>query len=389
MNYHAFTDKILHILKKHFGEDLAQRIFESSPLLQYLNEKSRSANRGSKARGAFANHYALYVLVEDYLKKGYFDQRQGEYDKYEGARFSDLFRRQRELPFGAKLQNHALNSRLNDEFAKFFPTLGLRPILRDLKEQRYWVNEKLLVFSVTKDGQEYQVNIARAIIDIIDAYVETKKSAFQSFLEACSKMSELSEADTTGAIEFIRAQLQPNVDARIFEIVSFAILKAYYGEQSIFWGWTAEDLQQEYLVLFKTGRTNANDGGIDFVMKPLGRFFQVTETIDVNKYFLDIDKIQRYPLTFVVKTNDDPDVVQQRLIEQAQRKYGIAAIVMRYVEAIEEIINIPLLLSVFESLVQSGKLSDVMVEVIRQSRVEFNYEEESDDDEIADDKNPL
>ena len=114
--------------------------------MQYLNEKTRSANRGSKARGAFANHYALYVLVEDYIKKGYFDQRKGEYNKYDGARFSDLFRRQRELPFGAKLQNHALNSRLNDEFAKFFPTLGLRPIIRDLKEQRYWVNEKITGF---------------------------------------------------------------------------------------------------------------------------------------------------------------------------------------------------------------------------------------------------
>ena len=51
-------------------------------------------------------------------------------------------------------------------------------------------------------------------------------------------------------------------------------------------------------MLYKTGRTNANDGGIDFVMRPLGRFFQVTETVDVNKYFLDIDKIQRFPLTF-------------------------------------------------------------------------------------------
>ncbi|MEM4204393.1 MAG: hypothetical protein QXS54_10035 [Candidatus Methanomethylicaceae archaeon] len=187
MNYHAFTDKILRILKEHFGEDLAQSIFESSPLLQYLNEKTRSANRGSKARGAFANHYALYVLIEDYIKKGYFDQRQGEYDRYEGARFSDLFRRQRELPFGAKLQNHALNSRLNDEFAKFFPTLGLRPILRDLKEQRYWINEKLLVFSVAKDGQEYQVNIAKAVIDIIDAYVETKNRLSNLFLKRVAK----------------------------------------------------------------------------------------------------------------------------------------------------------------------------------------------------------
>lgn len=40
---------------------------------------------------------------------------------------------------------------------------------------------------------------------------------------------------------------------------------------------------------------------IQFVMKPLGRFFQFTEAIDVNKYFMDIDKIQRIPLAFVVK----------------------------------------------------------------------------------------
>lgn len=69
-----------------------------------------------------------------------------------------------------------------------------------------------------------------------------------------------------------------------------------------------------------------------------------------------------------------------------QRKYGITAIVERYVEAIEEIINIPLLLTVFESLVESGKLLDVMAEIIRQSRVEFNYD---DDDEITDDENAL
>ncbi|WP_231586052.1 hypothetical protein [Crocosphaera watsonii] len=69
----------------------------------------------------------------------------------------------------------------------------------------------------------------------------------------------------------------------------------------IFWGYSLEELTEDNLILYKTGRTNANDGGIDFVMKPLGRFFQVTETIDVNKYFLDIDKVQKYPITFVSK----------------------------------------------------------------------------------------
>lgn len=39
------------------------------------------------------------------------------------------------------------------------------------------------------------------------------------------------------------------------------------------------------LRLYKTGRTNANDGGIDFVLKPVGRFFQVTEVGRYDKYF--------------------------------------------------------------------------------------------------------
>ena len=383
---HPFTETILSILHDHFG-DFSKSIFENSPLLQYLNVKTRSANRGSKARGAFANHYALYVLVEDYIKngftgdvkKGFIGERQGQYEKYEGARFSDLFRRQRELPFGAKLQNHALNSRLNDEFAKYFPTLEIRPIMRDLKEQRYWINERLLLVKIAKDGQETEFNISNAIIDIVNAYIDTKRSAFEAFIDACKKMSELSEDNAIGAIEFVREQLQPNVDARIFEIVSFAILKAFYGEQSIIWGWTADELQEEFLELYKTGRTNANDGGIDFVMKPLGRFFQVTETIDVNKYFLDIDKIQRFPLTFVVKTTDEPDTVQSQLMEQARRKYGVDKIVDRYMEAVEEIINIPLLISTFENLVKSERLHDVMAEIVRQSRIEFNYSEEDDD----------
>src|SRR3990170_874704 len=142
---HEFTDQIRQVLVSAFGEAW-EDVYERSPLLQYLNIKTRSATRGAKARGSFANIYAVYVLVEDYLKNG-LDKRK-DYADYEGARFTDLFRRQRELPFGAKLQNHALNSRLNDEFSKYFPTVELRPILRDQAEQRYWINERLLVVSL-------------------------------------------------------------------------------------------------------------------------------------------------------------------------------------------------------------------------------------------------
>lgn len=376
---HPFTDIILSILEARFG-DIAEDLLEKSSLLQYLNIKTRSADRGSKARGSFANHYALYVLVEDYIAKGYLGENRGQYNTYEGARFAELFRRQRELPFGAKLQNHALNSRLNDEFTKFFPTIEMRPILRDQGAQRYWVNEGLLNVQVGAGQVRSEVNIAEVVTQIIDRYVEAKQSAFQHFIEACKTIASLSSEDPTSAVAFVEQQLMPNVDARVFEIVSFAILKEHYGEQSIFWGWSADEIQQDFLMLYKTGRTNANDGGIDFVMKPLGRFFQVTEIIDVNKYFLDIDKVQRFPLTFVVKSKNSDDAVRSQLLVEARRKYGIDTIVARYMEAVDEIINIPQLLQMFGGLVVSGKIQQVMDEIVLQSRVEFNIEEDEDDE---------
>ncbi|MBF0159520.1 MAG: restriction endonuclease [Magnetococcales bacterium] len=372
---HPFTEVIFNVLEGRFG-DVARDLFDKSLLLQYLNVKTRSANRGSKARAAFANHYALYVLVEDYIAKGFMGAMKGHYRKYEGARFTDLFRRQRELPFGAKLQNHALNSRLNDEFAKYFPASDLRPIVRDLAGQRYWVNEQLLDVAVSVGHEIRTINIAEVVIKIINSYIDTKVSAFRKFIATCREMASLSSVSSRDAVAFVTSQLQPSADARIFEIISFAILKAHYGEQSIFWGWSPDELQQNFLMLYKTGRTNANDGGIDFVMKPLGRFFQVTETVDVYKYFLDIDKVCHFPVTFVVKSTDSYENIYDQLHEEARRKYDIDAVIERYMSAVEEIINIPHLLSVFEALVVGGKLPQIMDEIVLQSRIEFNSEDD-------------
>jgi len=331
-----------------------------------LNLKTRSASRGSKSRASFGNIYAIYVLVEDYLNQGY-DQRD-DYASYEGAKFSELFRRQRELPFGSKLQNHALNHRLNQEFRKFFPTEEVVPIIRNPETKRYWINEGLLIVEIGNDRH----NLARSIIRIIDAYVAAKKDSFRRFIESCDKIRRLHAEAPDKARTFITGLVQPNIDARIFEIVSFAIMKAHYGQQSVFWGWTEDDLNEEALVLYKTGRTNANDGGIDFVMKPLGRFFQVTETVDVRKYFLDIEKIQRYPLTFVVKSTDDTPALSARIREQARATYGVDTVVDRLMDCIEEIINVPTLLERFGEVVADGKLGEVIEEIIRQSQVEFN-----------------
>lgn len=54
-------------------------------------------------------------------------------------------------------------------------------------------------------------------------------------------------------------------------------------------------------------------------MKPLGRFFQVTKTTDVKKYFMDIDKIEKYPLTFVIKSQKSIEDLRQQIEEQAKK----------------------------------------------------------------------
>lgn len=365
---HDFTATIIAILNAN-TDGRGEEALETSELVQYLNIKTKAANRGSKSRAGFANHYAIYVLVEDYLN-GSFNES-NEYSNYDGAIFSDLFRRQRELPFGSKLQNHALNHRLNEEFKKYFPTSEHLPIIRDAESNRYWINEKLIISD--------SVNLAQSIKDIIEAYIKARQSAFSEFMDYCQKIIDIQEDSPEKAIEFIKGLFRPNVDARVFEIASFAVLKQYYADQRIYWGWSPEELIEESLILYKTGRTNANDGGIDFVMKPLGRFFQVTETVDAGKYFLDIDKVQRYPITFVVKTDESSEEIIDKIAHQAEAKYQIKAIVKKYIESVEEVINIPMLMKIFEQVLKAGKGASVIEEIVLQSRVEFNVEAEEQD----------
>ena len=363
---HPFTQTILGVLERHFGTD-GKTAFELSPLLRYVNHKTKSANRGSKSRSSFANLYALYVLIEDYLNGGY--DHSGSYPKYGGADFSPLLRRMRELPFGRKLQNHALNSRANDEFHKYFPDEDRRPILRKVDLQKDWVNESLLVVEVS--GRK--LNIAKAIIEVIDEYVKTKRQSFEQFIRDCKALKQAAAKGDASVAGYIRGLIAPDRDARIFEIVSYGVLRSHYAEDIVFIGLTREKVKPEALRLFKTGRTSANDGGIDFVMRPLGRFFQVTETLDVRKYFLDIDKIERYPISFVVKTDLPVAAIRAKLEEGARDQYSVDAVVRKYMAAIEEIINVPRLLEIFDGVVDRGKVREVLDEIIRWSKVEFNY----------------
>jgi len=375
---HPFTAKILSVLENHFPNN-GKTIFELSPLLQYINSKTRSANKGSKSRSSFANLYALYVLVEDYIKGGF--DTSGKYHGFIGADFSPLLARMKKMPFGNKLQNHALNSRLNDEFHKYFPTDTRRPITRDVSKQKYWINESLMTVDVT--GKPH--NIARSIIEIVDAYVSTKKESFDQFIKDCEALRTVAADPKQSAPKFISSLLAPEKDARLFEIASYAILRTHFATEIVFIGDTRETVKKAFLQLFKTGRTNANDGGIDFVMRPLGRFFQVTETLDVRKYFLDIDKIERFPISFVIKTTLTEEAIRQRLRDGAKEQYGVDSIVEKYMKAVEDIFNTHKLLEIFDALQKKGKIHQVLDEIIKWSKVEFNHvEDEGDAGTVAD-----
>lgn len=366
---HPFTEKILEILEKNFPDDFEQ-IYINSELLNYINYKTKSANRGSKSRGSFGAIYSIYTLIEDYIQNGF--HIKGDYSNYVGATQTYLINRQRELPFGRKLQNHYFQNRTNSEYRKTAPLSDFeRIIIHDQKNSRYWINESLIKIRIGENS----INLAESVVEIIEAYVDAKKSAFDRFIETCEQLKSISSEEPEQIIEFISSLLAPNVDARIFEIISFSILKFFYFDQKVFFGFDLESIEEENLKLYKTGRTNANDGGIDFVMKPLGRFFQVTETTDVRKYFLDIDKLEKFPITFVIKSDDSIEALTDYIRQNAKIQYAVQIIVDRYMACIEEIINIKELTERFYKAIDQGYLNNILAEIIKQSKVEFNYEE--------------
>ena len=82
----------------------------------------------------------------------------------------------------------------------------------------------------------------------------------------------------------------------------------------------------------------------------MGRFVRVTETLDFKKYFLDIEKIEKFPITCVVKSEEDIDILQAKLRDNAIKIYVIESIVEKYMNCIEELINIPMLKIYFETI---------------------------------------
>ena len=63
----------------------------------------------------------------------------------------------------------------------------------------------------------------------------------------------------------------------------------------------------------------------------------------------------------------------------ANKIYLVTAIVDKYMDCIEEVINIPILNLRFIDTIKLGYLNNILNEIITQSKVEFNY---TDPDEL-------
>ena len=323
---------------------------EDNLLVQYLERKTRAAERGSKARLSLGNLYALYVLAEDYIE-----------DRH--SRFTDLLARMRELPFGSKLQNHPLDNRLNDEFARQYDvTSDLLPVIATTVDgqKARTISESLLAYQ----GADPRV-VAEFIVSAIDEYIGLIIEKQTSVLNDIEKVDSLDELKL-----FFSESFAQNADARLFEVASYALLSEYFRHQTVFVGKTRESAKEHCLELFKTGRTNANDGGIDFVLKPLGRFFQVTETLDFTKYFLDFEKVNRFPITFVIKIDQPADRVAARIASSAKRsgKYD-DVLIKTYMSLFEEVFTLADLKQIAADLPE-----DAVARVKDELRLQFQLE---------------
>lgn len=351
---------ISDILHEEFA-DMAQRIYDDSLLLQYLDRKMKAVHGNSKTRRSLANIYAIYSILYFYTHDYY--NTPDKYRKFYGYDYMLLFNFYRGLYGGSKLQNHALNSRVNGEFKNKFP--DSRNDLIIINNGKYLLHIDYLYVN----GKDISITCCK-IIEKYIALLIKKDNALINILQEIKASDNYIEKKMR-----IRELLSEEAEARIFEIISYAVLKNHYQNIKIYWGYSLDNIKEDYLKLYKTGRTNANDGGIDFVMRPLGRFFQVTEVNDYDKYLLDIDKVMHFPVTFVIKTNIEKETVCEELHSYIeQRANGMAVIKERYENAIEEIITINELYQWIEDL-DNEDIDNIIRDIDIYYKLEMNIED--------------
>ena len=172
-------DFIKNILNNAFNDFPAfnpNDFFEKSPLLKYLDLKTGAIFGNTKTRRSLANIYAIYAILYFYSNEYY--EKPEEYKEFGGYDYTKLFAFYRGLYGGEKLQNHALNSRVNGEFKnKVVSEAGNDLIV--INEGKYALHIDYLYV----DG----IDISKIAIPVIEEYIQllaSKDSKLISDIEA-------------------------------------------------------------------------------------------------------------------------------------------------------------------------------------------------------------
>lgn len=214
-----------------------QRIAESFGVppdhlvVQYLERKTKAVDRGSKARRSLGNLYALYVVAEDFV-----EGRQ--------SRFTDLLGRMKEMPFGSKLQNHPLDNRLNDEFARSMNVEGsLLPIRAGTVQG---AKSRTISGDLLSHRGSNPDSVASLIIEVIDTYVSLIAKKQTGALEEIEAISDLA-----GLQAFFEGAFAPQADARLFEVSSFVLLAEHYRNRQVWFGLSEDEVSPHNLLFSK------------------------------------------------------------------------------------------------------------------------------------------
>ncbi|WP_220272074.1 hypothetical protein [Helicobacter didelphidarum] len=158
-------DFVKEVLEKHFTLDDSIKIFQQSPLLHYINLKTSAVYSNTKARRSLANLYAVYAILYFYTQDFYSDK--GKYKNFDGYEYTKLFRFYRSLYGGEKLQNHALNSRVNGEFKN--------KIVKEYDNDLIIVNNGKYLLHIEYLYIENH-DISKIALEIIEKYIELLKA---------------------------------------------------------------------------------------------------------------------------------------------------------------------------------------------------------------------
>lgn len=174
---------VAEILKADFPNDY-NKVYESNYMLQYLDKKMKAVHGNSKTRRSLANIYAVYSIL--YFYKSDFYNKPSEYKSFEGYDYMRLFNFYRGLYGGSKLQNHALNSRVNGESRNKFSNANTDLII--INNGKYLINIEYLY------SQKHDVS--KTACKIIERYIEllmTKDHALLSILEEMGGLTSYDE----------------------------------------------------------------------------------------------------------------------------------------------------------------------------------------------------